>query len=36
VVAFLSANHHDPDASVEIFLLDSDDGARESPVAAVA
>jgi uncharacterized protein YbcI len=37
VEAFLSANHHDPDASVEIFLLDSrDDGARESPVAAVA
>jgi hypothetical protein len=37
VTAFLSANHHDPDASVEIFLLDTpDDGDRESPVAAVA
>jgi uncharacterized protein YbcI len=37
VTAFLSANHHDPDASVEIFLLEArDDGAGESPVAAVA
>jgi uncharacterized protein YbcI len=37
VAAFLSANHYDPDASVEIFLLDApDDGDRESPVAAVA
>jgi uncharacterized protein YbcI len=37
VTAFLSANHHDPDASVEIFLLDAlDDGVGESPVAAVA
>ena len=36
VVAFLSANHHDPDASVEVFLLEPDrrggDGA--DPVAA--
>ena len=37
VIAFLSANHHDPDASVEVFLLDAPDGGeRESPVAAVA
>src|SRR3954468_16350802 len=37
VIAFLSANHHDPDASVKIFLLDAPDGSvGESPVAAVA
>ena len=38
VIAFLSANHHEPDASVEVFLLEPDrerdDG--PSPVAAVA
>jgi uncharacterized protein YbcI len=37
VIAFLSANHHEPDASVEIFLLDPGpncDGG--SPIAAVA
>jgi uncharacterized protein YbcI len=39
VIAFLSANHHDPDASVEVFLLEPDrerydDG--PSPVAVVA
>jgi uncharacterized protein YbcI len=27
VAAFLSANHHEPDASVEIFLLESEDPA---------
>src|SRR3954453_22856420 len=26
VVAFLSANHHDPDASVEVFLLEPEPG----------
>jgi uncharacterized protein YbcI len=37
VEAFLSANHHDPDASVEIFLLEPPSaGDQESPVAAVA
>lgn len=29
VVAFMSANHHDPDASVEVFLL-APDGARRT------
>jgi uncharacterized protein YbcI len=38
VVAFLSANHHEPDASVEVFLLepDRDTGDGQSPVVAVA
>src|SRR3954471_7610429 len=36
VSAFLSANHHDPDASVEVFLLEPDQGDGPSPVAAVA
>src|SRR3954452_2609289 len=27
VIAFLSANHHDPDASVEVFLLEPDPAA---------
>ena len=39
VVAFLSANHHEPDASVEVFLLEPDrerDDDGPSPVAAVA
>ena len=39
VVAFLSANHHEPDASVEVFLLEPDrerEGDGPSPVAAVA
>jgi hypothetical protein len=26
VIAFLSANHHDPDASVEVFLLEPEPG----------
>lgn len=32
VEAFMSANHHEPDASVEIFLLAPDDG--ETPASA--
>jgi uncharacterized protein YbcI len=37
VIAFLSANHHEPDASVEVFLLDpGPDGEGGSPVAVVA
>jgi uncharacterized protein YbcI len=35
VIAFLSANHHEPDASVEVFLLDGN-GDGSSPVAVVA
>src|SRR4051812_33289255 len=38
VSAFLSANHHDPDASVEIFLLEpeDEDGRNGDGPAAVA
>ncbi len=36
VLAFLSANHHDPDASVEIFLLEpAAEDEAPPPVAAV-
>jgi uncharacterized protein YbcI len=40
VIAFLSANHHEPDASVEVFLLEPDRLERDDdgppPVADVA
>jgi uncharacterized protein YbcI len=37
VIAFLSANHHEPDASVEVFLLEPNGGSvnGSSDVAAV-
>ena len=34
VEAFLSANHHEPDASVEVFLLDGPPAAKGAPADA--
>jgi uncharacterized protein YbcI len=33
VTAFLSSNHHDPDVSVEVFMLEESNGDGNGPVA---